>query len=331
MRISQTFITGAILLGAGAYNTYKDYLTAPQEQKARTLTRNITALGAAAVAVVSADRFLSSKFSSEVIQNFSHNVSNRILKNKYVQKISSKLFPKKQLQPVKLEALADMVANCTKDVTLTATAALAGITSGLCVDKILSLSKKADIQAQKAELQTQQIQQKQAQAKQLILPKRVHNILENPMMTKVANDKTKNLIMNTTKVFEAAGLITNPFEMPSVIMGSLDMAKEKNLQKIVEQTSSGIVAEALIPTFFISLTNSLTKNKSAWIKIPAIAASFCVGDFVGEKVGAALTHEIRDEIFDIEEEENVSNTSSSATANAVNNQEIEEDEENEND
>ena len=53
--------------------------------------------------------------------------------------------------------------------------------------------------------------------------------------------------------------------------------------------------------------------------------------FIGEKVGAALTHEIRDEIFDIEEEENVSNTSSSTTANAVNNHETEEGEENEND
>ena len=111
------------------------------------------------------------------------------------------------------------------------------------------------------------------------------------------------LLMNTTKVFEAAGFMQNPFEKPSVVLGGLDMAKEQNFQKIVEQTASGIVAEALIPTFCISLTNSLTTNKSMWVKIPALAASMYVGNFIGEKVGNQLTHEIRDELFDIEEPE----------------------------
>ena len=322
MKIPQTIITGTILVGAGAYNTYKDYVNASQEQKKRTLTRNIAALGAAAVAVISADRFLSKKFSSEILQNFSHKVSNAIIQNKFIKKITNKIKPNFELKPVKLEALSNMIADCTKDVVLTTTAALSGIAVGLIVDKILVWNKKTD--KQKGIDATQQ-QLPQQQPKQIILPKKIHNILDNSVVNKVTNDKTQNLIMNTAKVFEAAGFMTNPFEMPSVIMSSLDMAKEKNIQKIVEQTSSGIVAEALIPTFFISLTNSLTRNKSFWIKLPAIAASFAVGDFIGEKVGTALTHEIRDEIFDIEEEEQQQAQTLSASSIQNNNQEEDDD------
>ena len=69
----------------------------------------------------------------------------------------------------------------------------------------------------------------------------------------------------------------------------------------------------------------MTRNKSFWIKLPAIAASFAVGDFIGEKVGTALTHEIRDEIFDIEEEEQQQAQTLSASSIQNNNQEEDDD------
>lgn len=307
MKIPQTFITGTILVGAGAYNTYKDYVEAPQDQKQRTLTRNIAALGAAALAVVSADRFMSTKFSSEAIQNFSQRVSGKIIGNRFVKSIFAKLMPKSELKTVKLEPVADIIADCTKDVSLTVAAGLTGIIAGLLVDRVLVLNKKNDKKAQATSQNSQEQQApqtlKEEQKPKTLLPVKMQEALDKTPFSKVANEETKNLIMNTTKVFEAAGLMNNPFEMPSVILGSLDMAKEKNIQNIVEQTSTGIVAEALIPTFFISLTNSLTKNKTMWTKIPAMAASFFVGEWVGGKVGTALTHEIRDELFDIEDEE----------------------------
>ncbi len=303
MKLRQTLITGSVLVGAGAYKTYRDYIEAPQEQKTRTLIRNTTALGAAALAVFSTDKFLANKFSSETLQKFSHKISSKILNNKVIKKISNKFVPKKELKPVKLEALSDMISNCTKDVLLSAVAGLAGISAGLIVDKLLFRKNTAKLKDTENKTILEQKEQNLGKSSKIVLPKSVSQIVENPVVTKIANERTRNIIMNTTKVFEAAGFISNPFEMPSVVLSGLDMAKERNLQKIVEQTSSGIVAEALIPTFCVSLTNSLTKNRSVLVKLPALAASFYVGDFIGGKVGDIMIHEIRDEIFDIEEDE----------------------------
>ncbi len=294
MKLNQALLTGTILIGAGAYKTWKDYNEAPQGQKKRILVRNTTALGTAALAVFSADKFLSRRFSSETLQDYSHKISSAILNNKIVKKLSGKLLPTKELQPLRFEALSDVIANCTKDVILTASAGLAGIGAGYLVDKIVYRKKIKEVQ--------NPVEAAPTLPKQF-LPTKVDNLLKNQYVTKIANEKTKNLFMNATKVFEAAGFIQNPFDMPSVVLGSLDMAKEKNLQKIVEQSASGIVAEALIPTLCISVANSLTKNKSWMVKIPAIAGSFYAGNFVGEKVGDAMTHEIRDEFFEKDEEE----------------------------
>ncbi len=299
MRINQALLTGTILIGAGAYKTINDYNEAPKEQKNRVLVRNTVALGTAALAVFSTDKFLARRFSSETLQDYSHKISSAILNNKFVKKTVGKLLPKKELHPVKFEALSDLIANCTKDVLLTASAGLAGIVAGVGIDQLLYRNKNEQASNQPTQVNNQEL----VGPRKSLLPKKVSNILENPYVAKVANEKTKDLFMNTTKVFEAAGFIQNPFEMPSVVLGSLDMAKEKNFQKIVEQSATGIVAEALIPTLCISVTNSLTKNKSWFVKLPAIAASFYAGNFVGEKVGDVMTHEIRDEFFEKDEDD----------------------------
>jgi len=292
MRLNQALITGTILTGAGIYKTWKDYNAAPQEQKKRVLIRNTAALGTAALAVFSVDRFMSRKFSSDVLQNFSHRVSSGILNNKFIKKFTSKLLPSKELQPIKLTALSDIISNCTTDVMLTASAALAGVTAGFIADKALVNKKgkpkqKPQIPAQETEKKPEPVQNKK---------------VRNTIVDTLTSEKSKTLFLDTAQIFESAGFIQNPLGKTSLVLSSINTAKEKNFQTIVEQTASGIVAEALIPTLFVSLVNSLTSNKSFWIKIPAIAGAFYSGNFVGEKVGAHLTHEIRDEFFEVEDE-----------------------------
>lgn len=296
MRLNQALITGTILTGAGVYKTWKDYKTAPQEQKKRVLIRNTAALGTAALAVFSVDRFMNKKFSSDVLQNFSHRVSSAILNNKFVKKITGKLLPSKELQPVKFAAISDIIANCTNDVMLTASAALAGVTAGFIADKALYPAKNAKSNAVDTN-KTQTTQTAEPTQPQQTQPKK-----NNALIEKLTNEKAQNLFLDTASIFESAGFIQNPLGKTSLVLSSIDTAKEKNFQTLVEQTASGIVAEALIPTLFVSLANTITTNKSFWIKIPAIAAAFYSGNFIGEHAGRHLTHEIRDEFFEVEDE-----------------------------
>ena len=187
MRLNQALITGTILTGAGIYKTWKDYKTAPQEQKKRVLIRNTAALGTAALAVFSVDRFMNKKFSSDVLQDFSHRVSSAILNNKFVKKIMGKLLPSKELQPVKFAAISDIIANCTNDVMLTASAALAGVTAGFIADKALYPAKNAKSNAVDTN-KTQTTQPAEPAQPQETQPKK-----NNALIEKLTNEKAQNL------------------------------------------------------------------------------------------------------------------------------------------
>ncbi len=282
MKLGQNLITAGILAAAGTYKICKDYVEAPDEHKNRTLIRESAALGVAALTVFATDKYIVSKLNSRSFQYFSHRISKSILNNKFVKKITQKVFPQKNLQPVRLQILSDIVSNCTKNIIHLLAAGLSGISAGVIVDKILSKIKKA-VKNDKEQIENQN---KHA------APDSIIKLLNNPVFTTVSGDKSKYLMINAVKVFEAAGLISNPFEFPSVVLSGIDMSGKKNFKKIIEQTSLGIIAETFITSFCVSVANALTKNKSWYLKLPAIATGFYLGDFTGSKIAKMMTKEV---------------------------------------
>jgi len=267
MTLSKNLITGAVLAGAGCYKTYADYKTASAEQKQRTLIRNTAILGVAATTAFSVNYlFLSQVNKKQLIQKPILNFSKSILK---------KIFPKKDISISKLQSISDFIANCVKDISVATLSAVTGIYSGYLTDKILDkILEKPD--------------KKQIFKPYEYIDKSVGTIKNNSYVNKIANEKNKHLILSATRVFNTAGFIANPFEVPNMIMDSYDMAKEKDVKKVLEKTSTGIFIGALIPTLLLSIGNSLIKSKKMIVKIPVLALTFWLGDKIGEQISDKL-------------------------------------------
>ena len=138
MKLRQTLVTGSIILAAGAYKTFKDYNADDNHAKKKTLIRDVIALGVASATVFAADYFVSKKFKSNHLQDFTHNISQKIIDSRFFKYLSQK-FPKLQMKPVKMETLSDILSSCIKDISLTASAAVSGVVAGLITDKVIYL------------------------------------------------------------------------------------------------------------------------------------------------------------------------------------------------
>ncbi len=272
MLTRHTLLTGTILTAIGGYNTYKEYKNASPSQKNRTLTRNMTVMAACVTSVFGTNAFLARKFNSKKIQFFTKNLSKKIIDNKYFKAVTKKIIPKTKFEPIKLEAVADVLDDCTRDILNTTAGLVTAIAAGYVIDKLLVKKSKSN-------------ENKKYNKKE---------IAETQNVTKVAS--------NSTKIFEVAGFMKDPLEKPFIVVDSFNLSKEKEPQKLLEKTTLGIVAGALIPTLFMSVTGTMLKKTKMFVKIPAVALGFFVGSYVGEKAGNALIHEVRDEFFDEEDE-----------------------------
>lgn len=282
MSFGRNFLTGAILLASGTYKTFSDYKKTPEENKNRTLARNLAVLGMATAAVFTADCFIAKKFKAKTLQYYSLRITDKIIKSNLVKSFMRKFMPDKTLKPTRLTALANVAINCARDIVIAVSALTAGIFGGFVVDKILAKCKSTT----KKELPEKYKKQYEKVSTSF------NKVMTNPMIDRFANDKSKNAIINAVKIFNVAGFFPNPFDATGTVLSSYEMSKEKNLKKVVEKTSVGILANSLIPTMFLSFTNSITKDGKMIFKLPALATSFYIGDIIGRKITQKLIKEV---------------------------------------
>jgi len=264
MNISKNIIIGSILVGAGIHKTYADYKKAPENHKTRTLIRNTAILGTAATTVFYSNHLMNKTF-------------NKRLQN-YILHLNEK-FPKlKFLQEIDLSKYADISFNCLKDLVTAMLATTSGIIGGLITDKILDKTKFSPKDTINIKYKT--------------LDQTVDKIIHNPIINKASTIKNNNAITQTARFFNAAGFISNPFDMPNTILNSYEMAKDKNIKKIAEKTSIGIIANTFIPTLFLAIANNIMKNKNIYLKLPVLAASFYLGDILGTKASNKMKKQL---------------------------------------
>ena len=116
------------------------------------------------------------------------------------------------------------------------------------------------------------------------------NIDENPDFQK-ANNTFKNFITITPNVATKAAnrMLTNisdipamkVFSAPMIALTGFSIANTEGLRNKVKRTTNEILANSLIPTFFVSVTSLLVGNKKNIIKIPALLASLGLGSLTG--------------------------------------------------
>ena len=109
-----------------------------------------------------------------------------------------------------------------------------------------------------------------------------------------------------SKVLEGDFKVWKAFDKPMAVFDALQITKEKNSLTKVKMTAYEIIANALLPTFFISLSMSLTKNLSLLKRIIIVAASGGLGLLLGHRMAVqfnrTVTPELVENIKEITEE-----------------------------
>ncbi len=282
MKLTNSLLTEIALVGVGAYKTYNDYKNSPKEQRNRTLFRNFVTIGACAAGVFKMDSFLSKAVNSKKIHAGLKNVVKPI-KVPYIEKFSKKTAKFLRTPEVKMQAVANIISDCTKNFLVNMTGLLTGVGVGKAIDKIFF----KDIQKIKKENQNDD----NIESSPYINPLEKMLISTKPGQI-MMNDTTKDVLFTTTKIFEEAGFITNPLTKPMLIMDNLELSKEKSVKHVLEQSTTGIIVETLVPTALLSLAHTFTKKTKWQKKLPILAATILSGTYISDKIGNMMKHEI---------------------------------------
>ncbi len=282
MRLSNSLLTEIALVGVGAYKTYNDYKNSPKEQRSRTLFRNIVTIGACSAAIFKMDSFLSKAVSGEKIHNGLKTVV-KPLKTPLIKNFSKKVAKFLKTPEVKMEAVANIISDCTKCFVINMTGLLAGVGIGKTIDKLVF----KDIQ----KISKNNKKNQNAEVQPYVNPLEKLLVSTKPGQI-IINDTTKDVFLTTTKIFEEAGFIKNPLTKPMLIMDNLELSKEKSVKKVLEQSTTGILVETIVPTTMLSLAHTFTKNTKLQKRLPILAATILSGTYIADKIGNMMNHEI---------------------------------------
>lgn len=289
MKLRHSMLTGIILASVGGYKICSDYKEATPENKKKTLVKNVSVIGACALGVFGMDKFVSRNLNNKKIQSAFEFMFKPLEKVSFIKNFIRKFTKKKPTTILKIPAVSEVLADCTKDLILTLTGIIGGIGGGLLIDKFVNKEPKPYIKRQHSKTSKPEFIESKDQT---------ITVIEEPTPGKIKSRILNgNLIANTSKVFETSGLFYNPIDKPFIILDGLSMAHEKSVDKIIEQTTNGIIAQTLIPTLFMSLTSSILKNKKWFMKLPAISGALFLGSFVGNKVGKVFNEKITEGIL----------------------------------
>ncbi|MDD3593731.1 MAG: hypothetical protein PHX18_03785 [Candidatus Gastranaerophilales bacterium] len=291
MKIRHSMLTGIILASVGGYKIYSDYKESSPENKKKTLIKNVSVIGACALGVFGMDKFVSRNLNNKQIQSCFEFILKPLEKTGFIKNFIGKFTKKKPTDILKIPAVSEITADCTKNLILTLTGLISGLGGGLLVDKFINKEKSPYLKhpPQKPSIETEE---------PFVVIEDLTPASRNKKIQQIIfNDKSRNLISNTSKVFGTAGFFINPLDKPFIVLDGLSVANEKSVDKIIEQTTQGIIAETLVPTLFMSLTNSVLKSKQWFIRLPAIGGALVLGSFTGNKAGALFNKKITEEIF----------------------------------
>ena len=86
--------------------------------------------------------------------------------------------------------------------------------------------------------------------------------------------------------------IMRVLDLPLTAAAGFDISKEKDTKKQISRTSTSMIANTVVPTFFVSIVSSLTKNLKTCIRIPVLAVTTLAGIACGMAIGKASEKKI---------------------------------------
>ncbi len=267
----------SVLLGLGAIKTGYDYYNSEPQNKKNGLIRNSVIIGSSIAGVVAAQKYSDILIKQKPIKKAVEKTTNLFLnipKPKFINNILKKLFDSNRDNiTTKFEETTEcskIIQNCLKDCFTVFSA----ICSGIAGAEVLNLTyfKKKPLPNMKNTKESE------------LEPN--YNIIANP------DDGLEQI----SKILETDFKIFKTMDRPMAVFDAIKISEEKNPDTKIKMTVYEIIANALLPTFFISLAMSLTKNLKTINRLGIVGASAILGILLGHRLAVQFNRSITPQI-----------------------------------
>lgn len=238
--LDSSSLAAGMFIASGCYKTYKDYKTSSPEYKDRFLVKDCVILSGAALGM------------------FAHNAaSNKISNSKLYNQIITDISKKVNASSIKngIKTSLQYTTDIIKDMTSGFLSTAAGIIGALSADYLLS---KTSFEQPKY---VETIEEKDKLAMYL-----------EDNLAKFTDENTRNVIYTSVSDLPKIRILS------SGMLGAdaIELAKNKELDKKLQNTTEYLVNDTLVPLIFLSTSSALTKNMKAKYRVPIIFSTlFC--------------------------------------------------------
>ncbi len=267
----------SVLFSLGALKTGYDLYTSKEKDKKNTFIRDSVIIGSSIIGVSAAQKysdFLIKQRPIKALVNKTTELFTKIRKPKFIEKITKPFLDANRDKTVtKLEETTEftkIMQNCLKDCFSVTSAILSGLLGAEILNHTY-FKKNPTPKLKETDINK-------------TAPN--YNVVENP------DDGIEQL----SKMLEADFKVFKAFDKPLAVFDAIKIADEKNIDTKVKMTAYEIIANALLPTFFISLAMSLTKNLNMAKRICAVGASGLLGLLMGHKLAVQFNRRFAPQI-----------------------------------
>ena len=290
-------LTPVIFVAIGARKTYKDYKESQPASRSYVIAKDAAVLGSAALG------YAAGCYALKKVPNFAFVDSSAKFFSKMLDKLSKRKFVKEKLVPAmqpfvkpmnfmhtSLNYLENAAKECTSGCFITIVTVLSSIAGSRLLSKYVFKEKedlKLEISENKQDL-AQKVQPKEEEkAEKAFKDFKSPNYYLQYVNTEFAKDPAN-------KIFASFSFlpVMRVLDLPLTAAAGFDISKEQDVKKQISRTSTSMIAYTVVPTFFVSIVSSLSKNLKNCIRIPLLATTTLAGIACGMAIGKASESKI---------------------------------------
>mgnify|MGYP000009271195 FL=1 len=290
----------ALFVAIGAGKTYKDYKESQPASRSYVITKDAAILGSSALGYAAAN------FALKKMPNIAFVDSSAKFFSKSLKKLSQKKFVKEKLAPnlepfvkpmnfmhTSLNYIEQAAKDCTSGCFIMAVTVLSSVAGNQLLSKYLFKKREEEIkqalEAHKEQVAAAKktIEQPEEKAEKAFKDFKSPNYYLHYVNTEFSKDPAN-------KIFASFSFlpIMRVLDLPLTAAAGFDISKEKDTKKQISRTSTSMIANTVVPTFFVSIVSSLTKNLKTCIRIPVLAVTTLAGIACGMAIGKASEKKI---------------------------------------
>lgn len=282
---TKTLVPTAFIV-AGAFKIHADYKNAKPTKKLPVLYKDTTILSGSAGASLGMYYLLKKIPNYEFINHSVKFLSKGINKINEINFVKNKIKPALSFlyKPARVTGTAvkyslNTLERAIKDCATTSLITLAAFGGAIAANWAFSkiIFKKPQIQPQK---QKSAFTSEKKQQTEEIEKKRVARYTQY-VDESIAKDSANNAFSAFIKDMPALKMLDKPL----VALAGFDIIKEKTFEDRFKRTTHELIANTLIPTFFISIASVITKSMKNFAKLPIISIAAITGVYSGKKIG----------------------------------------------